>query len=177
MENELVQASSPPRALNGFVLIDSALQITHYNSVAVQIIGYPDVAPPYKILNNFISGTFSSAARPSASGKFSFVFEFLSGRRQYICRGHLLGQTQSGLRGGCIAVVLQRRSSIWSGLTQVFTQFGLTPRESQVLRLILWGFASKEIASEMKVSPNTVQAFHQDGDDQNGGFNASTSYR
>lgn len=46
-----------------------------------------------------------------------------------------------------------------SGLMHVASQFGLSPRESQVLRLILRGLASKEIASEMKLSPNTVKAF------------------
>ncbi len=46
-----------------------------------------------------------------------------------------------------------------SGLAHVSSQFGLSPRESQVLRLVLRGLASKEIASEMKLSPNTVKAF------------------
>lgn len=46
-----------------------------------------------------------------------------------------------------------------SGLAHVTSHFGLSPRESQVLRLVLRGLASKEIASEMKLSPNTVKAF------------------
>jgi DNA-binding CsgD family transcriptional regulator len=44
-------------------------------------------------------------------------------------------------------------------LTQVSEQFNLTQREGEALGYLLQGLSSKEIASRMNVSPNTVKAF------------------
>jgi two-component system secretion response regulator SsrB len=38
---------------------------------------------------------------------------------------------------------------------------GLTPREKQVLRLVAEGWTSREIASQLKISPKTVEVFRQ----------------
>jgi DNA-binding CsgD family transcriptional regulator len=37
--------------------------------------------------------------------------------------------------------------------------FGFTPRENQTVELLLQGLTSKEIATRLEISPNTVKAF------------------
>lgn len=158
-ESEPAQNSVPARVPTGFVLLDSTLRVIQCNSVALEIFGYPDMTQADETLNSFISGKIAPLVRDREPGQLSFVTEFFSGRRQYFCRAYLLGQIQPGSAEEHIAVVLERSASILSGLKHVANQFELSPRESQVLRLILRGFSNKEIANEMKLSPNTVKAF------------------
>jgi DNA-binding CsgD family transcriptional regulator len=44
-------------------------------------------------------------------------------------------------------------------LASVSSQYNLTNREVETLRLLLGGLTSKEIASHLKISPNTVKVF------------------
>jgi len=37
----------------------------------------------------------------------------------------------------------------------------LTPRENEVLRLVALGWTSKEIATQLQISPKTVEVFRQ----------------
>lgn len=156
LELEFARTSIPARTPTGLVFVDSTMRITSCNSVALEIFGYPDMTHAKERLNSFILKTFGSAVRQRVSVELSAVTELFSGRRQYSCRAYLLDQCKPDEH---IAIVLKRSSSIWSGLTDVCKQFALTPRESQVLRLISRGLATKEIASEMNLSPNTVKAF------------------
>ena len=43
--------------------------------------------------------------------------------------------------------------------TQCFQKFRLTNRECETVKYLLKGLTSKEIASEMSISPNTVKTF------------------
>ena len=159
MPDEFVQSDIPPRIPSGFVLVDATLQVTYCNSAALEIFGYPEMGRAKEKLNSFILGMLGPLVGNGATGELSFVTEFMSGKRQYFCRAYSLSQSQSGLRGEHIAIVLERNSSILSGLTQVARQFALSPREAQVLRLALRGCCNKEMADELNLSPNTVKAF------------------
>ncbi len=46
-----------------------------------------------------------------------------------------------------------------SALTEISAQFGLTQREGETVEFLLQGLTSKEIATRMKISANTVKAF------------------
>ena len=159
MQDEFVENDIPARLPAGFVLVDATLQVMYCNSVALEIFGYPEMGKAKEKLNSFILGTLGPLVGNGATGELSFVSEFVSGRRQYFCRAYSLSQSQSGLPGEHIAIVLERNSSILSGLTQVARQFGLSPREAQVLRLAVRGCCNKEMAEELNLSPNTVKAF------------------
>ena len=43
--------------------------------------------------------------------------------------------------------------------TAIPRQFSLTPREQETTELLMLGLSSKEIASRMSISPNSVKAF------------------
>ena len=159
MQDEFVENDIPARVPAGFVLVDATLQVIYCNTVALEIFGYPEMGKAKEKLNSFILGTLGPVVGNGATGELSFVSEFVSGRRQYFCRAYSLSQSQSGLPGQHIAIVLERNSSILSGLTQVSRQFGLSPREAQVLRLAVRGCCNKEMAEELNLSPNTVKAF------------------
>ena len=43
--------------------------------------------------------------------------------------------------------------------SEISAQFGLTQREGEAVEFLLQGLTSKEIATRMQISPNTVKAF------------------
>jgi DNA-binding CsgD family transcriptional regulator len=50
-------------------------------------------------------------------------------------------------------------ASSHSALSEISEQFDLTHRERETVEFLLQGLTSKEIATRMKISPNTVKAF------------------
>jgi DNA-binding CsgD family transcriptional regulator len=55
--------------------------------------------------------------------------------------------------------VLERKSNEAIMIADISARFGLTTRERETVQFLLEGFTSKEIASRMNISPNTVKAF------------------
>lgn len=60
-----------------------------------------------------------------------------------------------GLAGRGVAISLERAASR-APLQSAAQRFGLTPRESAVLELILQGLPSKEIAKQLQIAQSTV---------------------
>jgi DNA-binding CsgD family transcriptional regulator len=56
-------------------------------------------------------------------------------------------------------VLLERDAAGTNGLTEISEQFNLTQRERETVELLLKGLTSKEIATRMEISVNTVKAF------------------
>jgi DNA-binding CsgD family transcriptional regulator len=93
-----------------------------------------------------------SSARPS------FVNEFRSAKRTYLCRAFPLNTGTNGSAVPAIALMLERKSN-GGTVAEISQRFGLTAREQETMRLLAEGFCSKEIAVRMNISPNTVKAF------------------
>jgi DNA-binding CsgD family transcriptional regulator len=55
--------------------------------------------------------------------------------------------------------MLERKCNEPGMIAEISARFGLTMRECETVQFLLEGFTSKEIASRMKISPNTVKAF------------------
>jgi DNA-binding CsgD family transcriptional regulator len=151
----------PSRASEaGVLLLDSFLNPVASNRAAVQILTYPDRPENVRHLDSFLAGRIRSSLltrRPSAAS--TFVTEFQSGSRRYLCRAFPLRSHAEPTPQSSVAVVLQRGSSGPGALSQVSQQFRLTPREREAVRLLLHGFANKEIAQRMAISPETVKVF------------------
>jgi DNA-binding CsgD family transcriptional regulator len=84
--------------------------------------------------------------------------EFVSGKRHYRCqafsvRSHL---TKSGQ---ATAVIFSRGSYAPIDIMRVAGKYGFTARERETVKFLLYGLTSKEIATRMNISPNTVKAF------------------
>src|SRR5205809_939056 len=110
------------------------------------------------------SGTLPGKIRSSlisqpSSRESPLVTEFRSGRRRYLCRTFLVDWYASGPSHPSIAVLLERGPSGLIPLSHVSEQFNLTQRERGALEYLMQGLSSKEIATRMNVSPNTVKAF------------------
>ena len=58
-----------------------------------------------------------------------------------------------------LAIILERGSTGSFSIAQVSQRFHLSAREREVLPYLLNGLTTKEIASGMDISPNTVKVF------------------
>jgi DNA-binding CsgD family transcriptional regulator len=56
-------------------------------------------------------------------------------------------------------ILLERAAPNVMDIAAASRHFGLTQREQQTVELLTLGLTSKEIASRMSISPNTVKAF------------------
>lgn len=84
---------------------------------------------------------------------------FRSGNRRYSCRAFRLDCNDRGKSHFWIALLLERFSSGTAAVTELSKQFDLTARERETVELLVQGLTSKEIATRMNISPNTVKAF------------------
>jgi DNA-binding CsgD family transcriptional regulator len=142
----------------GILLLNSHFQPVHYNAEAVNILGYPKKTRSAPSLDPVFTPTqLSSMGKPVVP----IVLEFTSGRRRYICRAfqldgrsHVDGRVQPRL-----VLMLERETRPIGDLERLSQEFQLTNRESETVKLLLKGLTSKEIATEMCISPNTVKAF------------------
>lgn len=159
------RSMSPTRSVVGFVLMDSTLNPIFINAEAKQILNYPDrcaKGTKSRVITD-PGGDAVTKIRSDLTTQFSselpFVTEFRSGRRQYYCRAFVVDSNGKDRSGSKVAVLLERGPSSLTSLSQVSLRFNLTPREEEALKHLLHGLTSKEIASRMSISPNTVKAF------------------
>lgn len=154
---------TPTTSAQGFLLLDSRLRPVAYNSEALQILSYPAKPDSIRQLPQFLSDKVRSALVNGGSfDRPVFVHECNSGRRTYSCRVLRLdldGATPSKSSPVSFAVLLERHISGGAALDVLARQFDLTARECETVALLLEGLTSKEIATRMKISPNTVKAF------------------
>ena len=143
----------------GFLLLDSALAPIYANQDAVRILSYPRAPKTSKSaaqtmkkrLHSLLRGHLPSPGSPS-------LMDFLSGRRRYLLRAFCLDPYGTAPQA-TYALFIERGPHAMLELAQVSKQYDLTSRENETLRLLLGGLTSKEIASRMKISPNTVKVF------------------
>src|SRR2546423_1699186 len=148
-----------PKAGSGFLLVDSSMNPISFNAEAMQILSYPEKLPAGREPEEFLAGKIQSLLMSRQAGQgMPFVTEFRSGRRLYFCRAFYVdpGTNESGQR---MAILLERGPSGLVPLAKVSQQFNLTHREREALEYLLQGLSSKEIASRMNISPNTVKTF------------------
>ena len=148
----------------GFLLLDPSQKLIFANEEVVRILSYPNGRPRLgssgyvdRLVRDKISPILR---REGSSWQFPLINEFQSGRRRYVCRvfgvtpraGNLAQQED-------IALLFERPSAPSGDLSKIREKYGLTEREHETLQHLVRGFTSKEIASRMQISPNTVKAF------------------
>jgi DNA-binding CsgD family transcriptional regulator len=142
----------------GLILLDaSSLQLLASNAEALQILNFPfdpTQAPKSKsLLAHRVTSTLMD------KDSKTFVPVFTSGKRQYLCRSFPLEKGSNGRSSTLIALWLERCPGPAITVADLSERFRLTPRESQIVQLLLEGLTSKEIASRLNLSPNTVRTF------------------
>jgi len=81
----------------------------------------------------------------------------MSGRRRYICRRLPLEHPGTSTQRAHCAIVLERISH--EKLRRLLEEFNFTPRERDVVSLLLEGLTSKEIAQRLNISSHTVKGY------------------
>lgn len=144
----------------GFMLLDEHLQPVAFNPAAIQILGFPTRPDQIKQAHIFLKDKIGSGLL-NRDGKLNleFVREYRSGGRRYACRVFRLGCNGFAKPGPAMAVLLERHTSGTDALSESMRRFDLTEREIEIVSLLVEGLTSKEIASRMGISPNTVKAF------------------
>jgi len=144
----------------GFLLLDSVLRLMFYNRLAAEILTYPQKPEGLKDLKGFLTAKINSTLfRVQGSRTLWPISEFQSGRRRYHCRAYRLDTPVNGNGNASLAVILERFSGNSLTLDQVGDRFHLTVREQEVLKHLLVGRTTKEIATGMEISPHTVKGF------------------
>lgn len=141
----------------GFVLFDAAKRPIYFNREALQVLAYPRRVKNgdglAAILPLEIRSLLDDVAPAACSRRFR------SGRRLYVCRvfrvRHGAGQPSRGTK----VLLLERAAPRALDISETAERFRLTLRECQTARFLMEGLTSKEIASRMKISPNTVKTF------------------
>jgi len=157
MQNAGINSSA---TTDGFILLDASMKPIYVNRVAMEILCYPQRPEAQKRLDAFLSAKIAMTLFSTrASQTPALVGEFLSGRRRYQCRAYRLDGNGNGKTQGSVAVLLERVQAGGFSLGLVSEKFRLTSREQEVLRHLLLGRTTKEIATGMEISPHTVKAF------------------
>ena len=144
---------------NGFLLLDGGLNLIAANDPALQILCFPNgqkIKQPKVLLADRVRTTLLDHGNQNGP---AFVKEFRSGKRRYICKNFRVDCNGHYPVQPAFAVLLERTAAESNGLAEISEQFDLTQRERETVELLLQGLTSKEIATRMKISPNTVKAF------------------
>jgi len=146
--------------LVGLVIVDASLNVVAANGHAVQILAFPAGSEKAKRPNILLREKISSLIPRNSQKESVNVREFRSGRRTYLCRSFVLETRVNGeFPSPAHVLVLERKASNITALSEANEKFGLTPREQETIQLLMEGLTSKEIAERMKISPSTVKAF------------------
>jgi DNA-binding CsgD family transcriptional regulator len=146
---------------NGFLLLDAGLNLVAANDPVLQILCFPSGADRIKQPKVFLADRIRTILldHKNRDGP-AFVKEFRSGKRRYICKNFRVDCSAHYPVQPAFAVLLERdASSSYSALAEISEQFDLTQRERETVEFLLQGLTSKEIATRMQISPNTVKAF------------------
>jgi DNA-binding CsgD family transcriptional regulator len=140
---------------DGVVIIDADFRPIGLDAGAEAIFdrlvahGNGDVGMPKEILE-----LLQSRAAKDSNGAPMYVS---AGGRHYTCRVFVVRP-----RGGAeplLTLYLRREVSIIDAAHQIAVEYGLTDREEEALSGLALGLSSKELATRMNISPNTVKAF------------------
>src|SRR5438093_162274 len=151
----------------GFLLLDASLRPIYASEEALAILAYPEVPSKNKDLGNSLQGKIRSLLHSNGNHNghhngFSpskFLNEVTSGKRLYQLRAFSMKSNLAIERGPAIALLLERNPRGELELESVARKFRLTRRERETVDLLLQGLSTKQIASQMDISPNTAKAF------------------
>jgi len=145
---------------SGFLLLDADLNLLASNDPALQILCFPSEASRIKQPKVLLADRVRTALLDHQHhDRRVFVREILSGKRRYICKTFQVNCIGHASLHIAFAVVLERAVAGCLTTTELSEQFALTHRECETVEYLLQGLTSKEIASRMNISPNTVKAF------------------
>jgi DNA-binding CsgD family transcriptional regulator len=162
-QNEALPAPTG-HAEAGFLLLDPSLKLIVANQEVIQILNYQNNMPKqngHRLPDELLRDKIHPMLRTDGpSAQFRSANEFQSGRRRYVCRIFCV-TTRPGLgaQQHDVALLFERTSTPAFDIEKIRKTYHLTEREVETLQHLVRGLTTKEIASRMQISPNTVKAF------------------
>jgi len=134
-----------------------------YNREALEALVFPQGVDELELGPSQLARSIGERLTLSSStGSRTFVSKFTSGNRTYTCRTIKVSLDEStGSAENKTTLVLLERSASPSGLLErrAAEDFALTRREQQIVKLLIHGMTTKEMAQALNLSPNTVKSF------------------
>jgi DNA-binding CsgD family transcriptional regulator len=148
-------------ARSGVIVIDDSLNLVACNADAVQILTFPKNPETISDLKCWLTSKIRSClVSRKSSAATTFVSEFQSAKRMHLCRAFPLTTDTSSINPHpMLVLMLERKSREHFTMAEIANRYGLTSREQETARLLGEGLTSKEIATRMNISPNTVNSF------------------
>jgi DNA-binding CsgD family transcriptional regulator len=144
----------------GLILFDGKKKPVYFNSEAVQILTYPLHLQSVKSLEKFLPEILRVILPDRASlSENVAAIEFQSGRRHYAGRVFTLDRNSNAHPRGITGLLIERSAPKAITFPAAAERFRLTKREQETVALLMVGLTSKEIASKLNVSTNTVKSF------------------
>src|SRR5256885_482605 len=151
----------------GFLLLDASLRPLYASEEALAILAYPGVPSKKDLGNNSLQSKIrlllhSNGNHNGHHNGFSpskFLNEIASGKRRYQLRAFSMKSNLGIERGPAIALLLERSHRGAFNLESLARKFCLTQRERETVEFLIQDLSTKQIASRMNISPNTVKAF------------------
>lgn len=144
----------------GFLLLNSSFHPIFVNRAAAEILSYPQKVESTRSFEEYLTSRVQGLlVSRNSTHRQTVAHEIQSGSRMYRCRAYRVNSLGEGDPQGSLAVILERISNRSGSLVQAYEKFALTNREREVLRFLVTGLTTKQIATGMDVSPNTVKAF------------------
>jgi len=141
------------------LLLDSFLKPIYVSEKAVSILCYPE-KPRNGQLRSFLVRRIDSLLPEQSESLWPNIpHEYSSGKRLYRVRVFTLKPRLGNGPGPTLAVMLERNQRVSSDIAQAAKNFRMTERETEALRLLTLGYKTKDIASQMGISPNTAKTF------------------
>ena len=139
----------------------SSFKAIYANDEAIQILVYPENPQKIESLDRFLAEKVQDVFQKIRTGTESgFVAEVTSGKRRYLCRAFSISpKMKHAERSPNLALLIERPSPAWIDGALIAERYRLSEREREVVENLMQGFTSREIATRMKISPNTVKAF------------------
>lgn len=150
----------PGTVVAGLLLLDASLRAIAWDQGAAAIFqdGEPSSIDPQS--TSWIPKEILEVIRRRRHGDLSALRTYFHiGETEYLCRAYLLESVASSLTHPVVAVHLEKSSFAVETVYECAAEFHLTVREAEVLRGITMGLATKELATRLNISPNTVKAF------------------
>lgn len=157
-----VAKAAPLIAEVGLIILDAALNVIALDRGAATILNYsnlayrkePELNPESVCLPEQLLEVVRQPADP-----WSARACLRMGQIEYICRTYALQAPGGPANGPFIALHIERDSTAHNAISDIVNKYHLTEREQEVLSGISQGLATKEVANQMNISPNTVKAF------------------
>jgi len=148
------------------ILLDPLFKPVSYDAEAVQILAWPHDSGRIHPIGPHIENKLRLLLEPLRVSGRTEPTSLQLGRREYRARCLTLRNHRKTPTFGAIshvhaayALLLERQHRKRVEISLVAEQFHLTRREQETLHFLLQGMTSKEIATQMGVSPHTVTSF------------------